>query len=67
MTFTLIGTMSSGRNRMSSCVGYCLTMPKRHAENEFEKYRVIQDRLFQSDFDKQLDLLGRNDEEGNNV
>ena len=24
---------------------------KEHAEDEFEKYRVIQDRLFQSDFD----------------
>ncbi len=25
---------------------------KNHAESEFEKYRVIQDRLFESDFDK---------------
>jgi hypothetical protein len=25
---------------------------KSHAESEFEKYRVIQDRLFQSDFDR---------------
>lgn len=25
---------------------------KLHAETEFEKYRVIQDRLFESDFDK---------------
>ena len=24
---------------------------KEHAEGEFEKYRVIQDKLFQSDFD----------------
>lgn len=24
---------------------------KEHAEGEFEKYRMIQDRLFQSDFD----------------
>lgn len=30
---------------------------RQHAENEFEKYRVIQDRLFQSDFDKQLEAL----------
>ena len=28
-----------------------------HAETEFEKYRVIQDRLFQSDFDKYLGKL----------
>jgi len=25
---------------------------KAHAESEFEKYRVIQDRLYQSDFDR---------------
>ena len=28
-----------------------------HAETEFEKYRIVQDRLFQSDFDKFLDAL----------
>ncbi len=27
---------------------------KLHAETEFEKYRVIQDKLFMSDFDKYL-------------
>ncbi|MBE0502658.1 MAG: virulence RhuM family protein [Desulfuromonadales bacterium] len=27
---------------------------KAHAESEFEKYRIIQDRLFESDFDKLL-------------
>jgi hypothetical protein len=25
---------------------------KAHAETEFEKYRIIQDQLFESDFDK---------------
>ena len=30
---------------------------KEHAETEFEKYRIIQDRLFQSDFDKYLGAL----------
>ena len=29
---------------------------KLHAETEFEKYRIIQDRLFMSDFDKFLEL-----------
>ena len=24
----------------------------RHAESEFEKYRIVQDRLYESDFDK---------------
>ncbi len=30
---------------------------KEHAETEFEKYRIIQDRLFQSDFDKLVDKI----------
>lgn len=28
-----------------------------HAETEFEQYRIIQDRLFQSDFDKYMEAL----------
>ena len=28
-----------------------------HAETEFERYRIVQDRLFQSDFDRYLDTL----------
>jgi hypothetical protein len=28
---------------------------KAHAESEFERYRIIQDRLFQSDFDKLIE------------
>ena len=28
---------------------------KLHAETEFEKYRITQDRLFESDFDKFFD------------
>lgn len=28
---------------------------KEYAESEFEKYRVIQDHLFQSDFDRLMD------------
>ena len=37
---------------------------QEYAENEFEKYRVIQDRLFKSDFDKQMELFDqRGDEE----
>ena len=30
---------------------------KQHAESEFEKYRIIQDRLFESDFDKSIKAL----------
>jgi hypothetical protein len=28
-----------------------------HAESEFEKYRIVQDRLFESDFDKLIKRL----------
>ena len=34
-----------------------------HAETEFEKYRIVQDRLFQSDFDKYLGALPFEEEE----
>ena len=27
---------------------------REHAESEFEKYRIVQDRLFESDFDKMV-------------
>ena len=27
---------------------------KAHAESKFEKYRIVQDRLFESDFDRML-------------
>ena len=33
---------------------------KLHAETEFEKYRIVQDRLFMSDFDKYMLELERN-------
>lgn len=36
---------------------------KVHAESEFEKYRVIQDRLFKSDFDRFLDIIDEQNEE----
>ena len=41
---------------------------KAHAESEFEKYRIVQDRLFESDFDrllKQLESRKPSDEDGN--
>ncbi len=36
-------------------------LAKTHAENEYEKYRIVQDRLFESDFDrmvKQIESAG---------
>jgi hypothetical protein len=32
-------------------------LAKAHAETEFEKYRIVQDRLFESDFDKEMKKL----------
>jgi hypothetical protein len=34
---------------------------KAHAETEFEKYRIIQDQLFESDFDKEIKRLNDNE------
>ncbi|MEG6506653.1 virulence RhuM family protein [Nitratidesulfovibrio sp. 1201_IL3209] len=34
-----------------------MEMAKQHAESEFEKYRIVQDRLFESDFDKSVKAL----------
>lgn len=31
---------------------------KTHAESEFEKYRIVQDRLFESDFDRMVKQVG---------
>lgn len=35
---------------------------KAHAESEFEKYRIVQDRLFMSDFDRLLNQVGTTDQ-----
>jgi len=34
----------------------------KHAISEFEKYRVVQDRLYESDFDKQIKALKLHDQ-----
>ncbi|PWQ92275.1 RhuM family protein [Leucothrix pacifica] len=36
---------------------------KAHAETEFEKYRIVQDRLYESDFDKQMKALERDQQQ----
>lgn len=36
---------------------------KAHAESEFEKYRIIQDRLFESDFDRAIKNLPQTNKE----
>lgn len=37
-------------------------LAKTHAESEFEKYRIVQDRLFESDFDRMFKQLEQKDE-----
>ena len=32
-------------------------LAKAYAESEFEKYRIVQDRIFESDFDKMIKML----------
>ena len=39
-------------------------LAKAHAESEFEKYRIVQDHQFESDFDREIKRLEqKNDEE----
>ena len=45
------------RNILQDAGKVSAEIAKAHAESEFEKYRIIQDRLFESDFDKQVKAL----------
>jgi len=38
-------------------------LAKTHAESEFEKYRIVQDRLFESDFDRVIKQLKEKDDD----
>ena len=50
--------LAAGGNEVLQTTGQVSAeQAKEHAETEFEKYRIIQDRLFQSDFDKFMDAL----------
>jgi hypothetical protein len=37
-------------------------MAKEHALSEFEKFRIVQDRLYESDFDKMLNVTKKAEE-----
>ena len=50
--------LAAGGNEVIQATGQVTAeQAKEHAETEFEKYRIIQDRLFQSDFDRFMDAL----------
>jgi hypothetical protein len=38
-------------------------LAKTHAESEFEKYRIVQDRLFESDFDRVIKQLEQKEDD----
>ncbi|HAQ39180.1 MAG TPA: cell filamentation protein Fic [Saprospirales bacterium] len=48
---------ATDRNVLQDAGKVTAEIAKAHAETEFEKYRIIQDRLFESDFDKMIKQL----------
>ena len=54
---------ANGRDLLQNAGKITAALAKQHAESEFEKYRPIQDRLFESDFDKEIKRIeGKRDE-----
>ena len=55
MVMYSISSVKFGDGRLICDNGiFSAEIAKLHAETEFEKYRVIQDKLFLSDFDKYM-------------
>ncbi|MDR2120377.1 MAG: virulence RhuM family protein [Tannerella sp.] len=48
---------ANGKDLLQNAGKITAAIAKQHAENEFEKYRPIQDRLFKSDFDRAINEL----------
>lgn len=48
---------ATDRDILSDAGKVTAEIAKAHAESEFEKYRVIQDKLFESDFDRLIEKL----------
>ena len=59
--------LAAGGNEVLQTSGQVTAEQAReYAETEFEKYRIIQDRLFQSDFDRFLGTLPLEDDQPSN-
>ena len=59
--------LAAGRNEVLQTAGsVSAEEAKERAETEFEKYRIIQDRLFQSDFDRYLEALPLEEDNSDN-
>ena len=48
---------ATDRNILQNAGSVTAEIAKAHAETEFEKYRIIQDQLFESDFDREIKKL----------
>ncbi len=53
----------SSRDILQNAGKVSAEIAKQHAESEFEKFRIVQDRLFESDFDRVIKQLEQKDEE----
>jgi hypothetical protein len=53
---------ANGKDLLRSTGKITAALAKLHAKNEFEKFRPIQDRLFESDFDKALKMIKNKNE-----
>jgi len=48
---------ADGNNLLTNAGSISAEIAKNHAETEFEKYRIVQDRLFMSDYDRYIERL----------
>ena len=48
---------ANGKDLLQNAGKITAAIAKQHAENEFEKYRPVQDRLFESDFDRVMKII----------
>ena len=48
---------ANGKDLLKNSGKITAELAKQHAENEFEKFRPIQDQLFESDFDKTIKMI----------
>jgi hypothetical protein len=51
---------ANGKDLLQNAGEITAAIAKQHAENEFEKYRPVQDRLFESDFDREIKRITEN-------
>ena len=51
--------VADGSGGACQCRPHLAELAKAHAESEWEKYRIVQDRLYTSDFDRFVQLEER--------